>query len=116
VNAPCNTILSRFVEQIEIGLLDESARQRLLEVFLRGVSCNGSLQDLAARLAALTPNLSGRDIQQVVNKAVLSAVKRCGKSGNAFRLEESDFALLAMMDDERIPSDIHGPWMSHPLA
>lgn len=96
VDAVDTAILSRFVEQIEIGLPDESARQQLLEVFLRGVSYNGSLQDLAARLAALTPNLSGRDIQQVVNKAVLSAVRRCGKGGNAFRLEESDFALLAM--------------------
>jgi SpoVK/Ycf46/Vps4 family AAA+-type ATPase len=96
VDAVDTAILSRFVEQIEIELPDESARQQLLEVFLRGVSCNGSLQDLAARLAVLTPNLSGRDIQQMVNKAVLSAVKRSGKGGNAFRLEESDFALLAM--------------------
>jgi hypothetical protein len=30
------------------------------------------------------------------NKAVLSAVKRSGNGGNAFRLEESDFAMLAM--------------------
>jgi transitional endoplasmic reticulum ATPase len=95
VDAVDSAILSRFVERIEIGLPDENSRQQLLEVFLPGVACNGHAKDIAERLSTLTPTYSGRDLQQMVSKAVLSAVKRSGNNGSGFKLEEWDFELLA---------------------
>jgi SpoVK/Ycf46/Vps4 family AAA+-type ATPase len=75
-------ILSRFVEQIEIGLPDQVARQQLLEVFLGNLACEGNPQDIAhcvAGISALTDNYSGRDLQQLCSKVTLIAVKRRGK-------------------------------------
>ena len=111
VDAVDSAILSRFVEQIEIGLPDTSARQQLLEVFLRGIACNGHTKDIAERLSKLTPTYSGRDLQQIVSKAVLSAVKRSGNSGGGFKLENLDFELLArhyraVMENWNFPDNI----------
>jgi SpoVK/Ycf46/Vps4 family AAA+-type ATPase len=96
VDAVDSAILSRFVERIEIGLPDTSARQQLLEVLLGGIASNGHVKDIAERLSALTPTYSGRDLQQMVSKAVLSAVKRSGGTGGSFKLEEWDFELLTI--------------------
>jgi len=62
-------------------------------------------------LSKLTPTYSGRDLQQIVSKAVLSAVKRSGNSGGGFKLEEWDFELLArhyraVMENWNLPDNI----------
>jgi transitional endoplasmic reticulum ATPase len=85
-------ILSRLTEQIEITLPDQEQRKQLIEVFLSGVSCD-KVADIADRLAQpqLTANYSGRDLGQLVNRAILAAVKRSGDV-RTFRLQWSDFA------------------------
>jgi SpoVK/Ycf46/Vps4 family AAA+-type ATPase len=84
-------ILSRFVEQIEIALPDQEQRKQLIAVFLSGVICD-NVADIADRLAQpqLTANYSRRDLGQLVNRAILAAVKRSG-SAHTFRLQWSDF-------------------------
>jgi len=71
-------ILSRFVEQIEIGLPDQEQRKQLIAVFLSGVSCSDEVSEIAEGLSQLTTNYSGRDLQQLVSRAILAAVKRSG--------------------------------------
>lgn len=85
-------ILSRFVEQIEIALPDQEQRKQLLEVFLRGVSCDDRLE-ITEQLAISTTHYSGRDLQGLCNKALLSAVKRAGNA-NGFTLHWTDFDQL----------------------
>jgi SpoVK/Ycf46/Vps4 family AAA+-type ATPase len=89
VDAIDPAILSRFVEQIGIGLPDELQRKQLLEVFLRGVSAD-NISEIAEQLALVTTDYSGRDLQQLVSRAILKAVKRSGNA-NTFKLKSSDF-------------------------
>jgi len=72
-----------------------------LELFLlqtkppfHGTACSDPAKVLAAQLAELTDGFSGRDLQQMISKAVLSAVKRTTRTGNEFRLETTDFELI----------------------
>jgi len=83
-------ILSRSVEQIEIGLPDQEQRKQLIAVFLSGVSCSDEVSEIAEGLSQLTTNYSGRDLQQLVSRAILAAVKRRG-SAHTFRPQWSDF-------------------------
>jgi SpoVK/Ycf46/Vps4 family AAA+-type ATPase len=85
-------ILSRFAEQIEIPLPDETARRALLEVFLGPVPFKGDRRHLTHYLAKGTEGQSGRDLRAVVNQGVLSGVKR-STSPQDFALIEEDFAL-----------------------
>ena len=85
-------IRSRFAEQIEIALPDEAARRALLGVFLGPVPFSGDRSRTIASIAQATEGKSGRDLRAVVNKAVLSAVKR-SSSPKDFALTEKDFAL-----------------------
>ena len=82
-------IRGRFVEQIEISLPDQEQRKQLLEVFLRGVSVD-NISEIAEQLALVTADYSGRDLQQLVSRAILKAVKRSGNA-NTFKLKRSDF-------------------------
>jgi ATP-dependent Zn protease len=87
-----SAILSRFAEQIEIALPDEAGRRALLEVFLGPVPFSGDRSRTVASIAKGTKGKSGRDLRAVVNRAVLSAVKR-SSSPKDFALTEKDFAL-----------------------
>jgi SpoVK/Ycf46/Vps4 family AAA+-type ATPase len=84
-------ILSRFVEQIEIGLPDQGARQQLLNVFLGDVACKANPKDIAQVLSTFTDNYSGRDLQKLCSKATLRAVKHCGNNGAEFKIGMEDF-------------------------
>jgi len=98
VDAIDRAILSRFVEQIEIGLPDEFQRKQLLEVFLRGVSAD-NISEIAEQLALVTADYSGRDLQQLVSRAILTAVKRSGNA-NTFKLKRSDFCPVGASRNE----------------
>jgi transitional endoplasmic reticulum ATPase len=85
-------ILSRFAEQIEISLPDETARRALLEVFLGPMPFQGDRERIVAALAGQSEGQSGRDLRALVNQAVLNAVKRTSSPGE-FGLSEEDFVL-----------------------
>jgi SpoVK/Ycf46/Vps4 family AAA+-type ATPase len=91
-------ILSRFVEQIEIPLPDQFQRKQLLEVFLRGVSAD-NISEIAEQLALVTADYSGRDLQQLVSRAILKAVKRSGNA-NTLKLKRSDFCPVGAEDKD----------------
>jgi AAA+ superfamily predicted ATPase len=85
-------ILSRFAEQIEIPLPDETARRALLEVFLGPMRFAGKRQEVILCLAQASQGKSGRDLRALVNQGVLHAVKR-SSSVRDFALSQEDFAL-----------------------
>lgn len=68
----------RFDREVVVDHPDRLARQQILAVHLRSVPVDGSI-DLDA-LAQATPGLSGADLANVVNEAVLLAV-RAGHAG-----------------------------------
>jgi ATPase family protein associated with various cellular activities (AAA) len=88
-----SAVLSRFSEQIEIPLPDQTARAALLEVFLGPLRFCGDRTRTILNLALATDGQSGRDLRALVNQAVLGAVKRTS-SPKDFMLTEKDFALI----------------------
>ena len=71
-----SAMLSRFAERIEIPLPDEPTRRALLEVFLGAMRFVGDRQHAIETLAKSSDGHSGRDLRNLVNAAVLAAVKR----------------------------------------
>ena len=87
-----SAMLSRFAERIEIPMPDEPTRRALLEVFLGPLRFSGDRYHAIDSLAKSSVGRSGRDLRNMVNAAVLSAVKRTS-SPKDFALQEGDFAL-----------------------
>jgi SpoVK/Ycf46/Vps4 family AAA+-type ATPase len=86
-----SAVVSRFSEQIEIPLPDETTRIALLEVFLSPLRFSGDRARAILNLAQASGGQSGRDLRALVNRAVLAAVKRTS-SPKDFTLIEKDFA------------------------
>ena len=89
-----SAILSRFAERIEIPLPDATTRAALLELFLRPLRFSGDRTYITRAVALATKGQSGRDLRNLVNAAVLSAVKRSTSAQN-FALCESDLIYIA---------------------
>ncbi len=91
-------VLSRFSEQIEIPMPDQSTRAALLEVFLRPLRLRGDRSHAILNLALATDGRSGRDLRALVNQAVLAGVRRTS-SPRDFMLTEKDFGLLQKLKE-----------------
>lgn len=86
-------VLSRFAQEIEIGLPDDSARREMLLCFIGEQPFAGDRWLLVERLGALTNGYSGRRLKTLVGSAVLSALYRSSQLGkpDQFILLDSDF-------------------------
>jgi len=78
----------RFDRQIAIDKPDISEREQIFMVHLKPVTLNESLQveDVARRMAALTPGFAGADIANICNEAAIFAARR-----SADAVEMTDF-------------------------
>lgn len=65
----------RFDRQIYIGLPDIIGRRQIFNVHLRNLKVDIPASEIAERLAALTPGMSGADIANVCNEAALIAAR-----------------------------------------
>lgn len=65
----------RFDRQIFIDKPDIKGRRQIFEVHLRGLKLEASATEIAQRLAALTPGMTGADIANVCNEAALIAAR-----------------------------------------
>jgi len=70
----------RFDRQINIENPDIKGRMDIFKVHLKSLKLIESIEDIARRLAALTPGFSGADIANVCNEAAIIAVRRNSKS------------------------------------
>ncbi len=84
----------RFDEIIEIGLPDETQRQEIFTVHLKGKPCTAHVD--AAKLAQETEGFSGAQIEAVCNKAALYAIRRA--IGQASHTEAVDNVIITVED------------------
>jgi len=69
----------RFDRQISVDRPDVAGREQIMRVCLARVTLAGALKEaeqLAVRVAALTPGFTGADLASVVNEAALGAARR----------------------------------------
>eukprot|EP00462_Mataza_sp_D1_P019618 CAMPEP_0175136846 /NCGR_PEP_ID=MMETSP0087-20121206/9496_1 /TAXON_ID=136419 /ORGANISM="Unknown Unknown, Strain D1" /LENGTH=806 /DNA_ID=CAMNT_0016419635 /DNA_START=173 /DNA_END=2593 /DNA_ORIENTATION=+ len=65
----------RFDRQIQVDKPDIKGREQIFMVHLKGIKTEHDKDDIARRLAALTPGFSGADISNVCNEAALIAAR-----------------------------------------
>eukprot|EP00808_Paulinella_micropora_P002576 g49721.t1 len=66
----------RLDRHINVGLPDIRGREQIFEVHLKPIKISYKKNDLAKRLAALTPGFSGADIANLANEAALIAARK----------------------------------------
>jgi AFG3 family protein len=76
----------RFDRQITVSKPDLKGRKDIFKVHLRPLTLQDDPDDIAGRLAGLTPGFSGADIQNVCNEAAIFAAR-----GSKEKIEEADF-------------------------
>jgi SpoVK/Ycf46/Vps4 family AAA+-type ATPase len=79
-------LLSRFEEQIEVGLPGPEERRKLFKLFLSKQRTDFDTDALAAELAVACGEISGRDIQSLVRRASRRAMQRGLKAGTLTNL------------------------------
>jgi SpoVK/Ycf46/Vps4 family AAA+-type ATPase len=71
-----DAILSRFPDKIEVPYPDAEQRAKILQVLIAKKPVDFDVAKVSAELAAITENLSGRDLLSLVENASQSALAR----------------------------------------
>merc|ERR1711906_636 len=66
----------RFDRQIIVDRPDIQGRKEIFLVHLQGITLAGEPEDVASRLAGLTPGFAGADIANICNEAAIVAARR----------------------------------------
>lgn len=66
----------RFDRQIQVDKPDIKGRADIFKVHLRPLKLSATIDEVANRLAALTPGFSGADISNICNEAAIVAARR----------------------------------------
>merc|ERR1719399_333220 len=65
----------RFDRQITVDLPDIKGRKDILMVHLDGLTLDGDKEEVASKVAALTPGFSGADLANIANEAAIVAAR-----------------------------------------
>jgi AFG3 family protein len=66
----------RFDRQVVVDKPDLQGRKEIFLVHLQGITLDGEPEDVAGRLAGLTPGFAGADIANICNEAAIVAARR----------------------------------------
>ena len=66
----------RFDRQVVVDKPDIQGRKEIFLVHLKGITLEGESEDVAGRLAGLTPGFAGADIANICNEAAIVAARR----------------------------------------
>lgn len=88
----------RFDRQIYVGLPDIKGRSSVFRVHLKGLKTNLDKNEVARKLAALTPGFSGADIANVCNEAALIAARDLSESISYKHFESAIERVIAGME------------------
>jgi AFG3 family protein len=88
----------RFDRHISIDLPDIKGRVDIFKVHLRGIKTNENIENLARRLAALTPGFSGADVANVANEAALIGARHEAESVTLSHFEAAIERVIAGLE------------------
>lgn len=92
----------RFDRQIQVDLPDIKGRHAIFLVHTKKLKIDVSRDELAGRMAALTPGFSGADIANICNEAAIVAARRSA-TGIVFKdFEEAVDRIIGGMETNRI--------------
>jgi AFG3 family protein len=95
----------RFDRQITIDKPDLQGRREIFKVHLKGLTLeNVDTNDVASRLAGLTPGFAGADIANVCNEAAIVAARRQGESVTLADFEKATDRIVGGLESNKIMS------------
>ena len=103
----------RFDRQITVDLPDLKGRKEVFLIHLKGIKLDGKPEDVAGRLAGLTPGFAGADIANVCNEAAIVAARRKGDSVTMEDFEKATDRIVGGLESNKIMSDDEKSIVAH---
>jgi len=94
----------RFDRQIMVDKPDLQGRKEIFMVHLQGITLDGEPEDVAGRLAGLTPGFAGADIANICNEAAIQAARRKGESVTYADFEKATDRIIGGLESNKIMS------------
>jgi AFG3 family protein len=94
----------RFDRQITVDKPDLRGRKEIFKVHLEGITLADSVDDVAGRLAGLTPGFAGADIANICNEAAIVAARRNGESVSMDDFEKATDRIIGGLESNKIMS------------
>ena len=95
----------RFDRQIQVDLPDLQGRKEIFQVHLQGITLHDTIDEIAGRLAGLTPGFAGADIANICNEAAIVAARRKGESVTLEDFEKATDRIIGGLESNKIMSD-----------
>jgi len=103
----------RFDRQITVDLPDLKGRREVFMIHLRGIKLEGKSEDVAGRLAGLTPGFAGADIANICNEAAIVAARRKGESVTMEDFEKATDRIIGGLESNKIMSEEEKSIVAH---
>ena len=94
----------RFDRQIQVDRPDLQGRKEIFKVHLKGIHLQDDVEDIAGRLAGLTPGFAGADIANICNEAAIVAARRKGESVSFNDFEKATDRIVGGLESNKIMS------------
>jgi AFG3 family protein len=94
----------RFDRQITVDKPDLKGRKEIFQVHLQGITLEGTIEDVAGRLAGLTPGFAGADIANICNEGAIQAARREGDSVSMEDFEKATDRIIGGLESNKIMS------------
>lgn len=98
------TRAGRFDRQIMVDKPDLKGRQAIFKVHLKGIKLEDDIDDIAGRLAGLTPGFAGADIANICNEAAIVAARRKGEKVTVQDFEKATDRIIGGLESNKIMS------------
>ena len=95
----------RFDRQIQIDLPDLQGRKEVFMVHLDGITLDGPAEEVANRLAALTPGFAGADIANICNEGAIQAARRGGETVSMADFEKAADRVIGGLESTKLMSE-----------
>mmetsp|Transcript_23971 Transcript_23971/g.50512 ORF Transcript_23971/g.50512 Transcript_23971/m.50512 type:complete len:982 (-) Transcript_23971:66-3011(-) len=95
----------RFDRQIVVDLPDLKGRKEVFKIHLKGIKLDGEAEDIAGRLAGLTPGFAGADIANLCNEAAIVAARRKADSVSMEDFEKATDRIIGGLESNKIMSE-----------
>lgn len=94
----------RFDRQITVDKPDLKGRKEIFKVHLKGITLQDDIDDVASRLAGLTPGFAGADIANICNEAAIVAARRQGETVTMDDFEKATDRIIGGLESNKIMS------------
>ena len=94
----------RFDRQITVDKPDLNGRKEVFKVHLKGITLEEDSEDIAGRLAGLTPGFAGADIANICNEAAIVAARRKADSVSMDDFEKATDRIVGGLESNKIMS------------